>query len=226
MNSPGWFWNRRYWRRRIENTANRIGMAFGLRFWKAKISSIVPDDSPPRPSTFHELETRRQSIVNFEAAAQQNLADGNNLEDGIFAIPRPPTPLARSRANSEVLSKRRPSIHGAKRGGNQKLSQYSPYLNDLLLGFSRAQDGKDLTLNFRFESLSLRLPSGKTILNGVTGHVVPGRVTVIMGPSGAGKSTLMNVLMGKLKRTGGKLLINNREVGMHNYKKVCSHSSC
>ena len=80
-----------------------------------------------------------------------------------------------------------------------------------------------MSLHFEFDKLSLTLPSGTCILNGVNGHIVPGRVTVIMGPSGAGKSTFMNVLMGKLDRTGGKLLINGLEVEMHKYKKIIGY---
>lgn len=215
---PGsWVWNRRSWRRKIENIANRVGMTFGTSFWNAKLSTAGEVETQQAQGFHHELSIRPSNtdLHNFHLS-QEHIID---VDDVI--IPQPPTPLARSRANSEAQpaqSKRRPSVHVAKQRNN--VVQYSPHLSDLLLGFSRAQDGKDLTLNFRFESLSLRLPSGKTILNGITGHIVPGRVTVIMGPSGAGKSTLMNVLMGKLKRTGGKLLINNREVEMHNYKKV------
>lgn len=52
---------------------------------------------------------------------------------------------------------------------------------------------------------------------------MPGRVTAIQGPSGAGKSTFMNVLMGKISRTGGKLLINGRVGEMSQYKKVIGY---
>ena len=53
-------------------------------------------------------------------------------------------------------------------------------LHGLVEGFRRGQYGHDLELQFRFENLVLTLPTGKTILNGVTGHISPGRVTVIM----------------------------------------------
>ena len=100
---------------------------------------------------------------------------------------------------------------------------YSLYINDLVTGFKRAQNGEDLSLSFEFDRLSLTLPSGKTILNAVSGKIVPGRVTVIMGPSGCGKSTFMNVLMGKLDRTGGRLLINGRQIETHSYKKIVGY---
>ena len=119
----------------------------------------------------------------------------------------------------EVTPSTMTTMTTAKKASAMQL-QYSLHLNELLNGFHRAQDNRDLSLRFEFEKLSLTLPSGKTILNGVNGRVVPGRVTVIMGPSGAGKSTFMNVLMGKLHRTGGRLMINAREVEMQQYKKV------
>lgn len=101
--------------------------------------------------------------------------------------------------------------------------RHSLHLNALLRGFRKAQNDQDLSLRFKFEDLGLTLPSGKLILNGVTGEIVPGKVTVIMGPSGAGKSTFMNVLMGKLARTGGRLMINDREVEMYHFKKIIGY---
>jgi ABC-type multidrug transport system fused ATPase/permease subunit len=131
--------------------------------------------------------------------------------------------MPKSRRNSRPslsVAGRRPSLHHL--GHNQGIhAHYSLHVNDLLTGYHRAQDNMDLSLTFDFEMLSLTLPSGKTILSGITGRIVPGKVTVIMGPSGAGKSTFMNVLMGKSVRTGGRLLINSREVEMHRYKQVC-----
>ena len=37
----------------------------------------------------------------------------------------------------------------------------------------------------------------KDVLQGVTGHMLPGQVTAVMGPSGSGKTTLLNTLCGK-----------------------------
>ena len=44
-----------------------------------------------------------------------------------------------------------------------------------------------------------------------------------MGPSGAGKTVFMNVLMGKVARTSGKLFINETECEMSKYKKVLNY---
>jgi len=44
----------------------------------------------------------------------------------------------------------------------------------------------DFKIRFQFENVGLKLPDGREVLKGVTGEIVPGRLTAIMGPSGAG----------------------------------------
>jgi len=65
--------------------------------------------------------------------------------------------------------------------------QDQSHSTELLAGFRRVNDGNDVSFHVRFEELGLTLPSGKIILQNVTGAINPGRVTVILGPSGAGK---------------------------------------
>ncbi|ORY42612.1 hypothetical protein BCR33DRAFT_851654 [Rhizoclosmatium globosum] len=78
-------------------------------------------------------------------------------------------------------------------------------------------------MNFRFEGMELTLKSGKRVLTGVTGRIREGRMTAILGPSGAGKTTFMNVLMGKVDKTGGKLWINSQESEVHLYRKIIGY---
>ena len=40
-----------------------------------------------------------------------------------------------------------------------------------------------------------------TILDGLSGRVAPGRMTLLLGPPGAGKSTLLSALAGKLRKS-------------------------
>ena len=58
--------------------------------------------------------------------------------------------------------------------------------DDLINGYKKAykgstSDDKLPRLDFEFDNLSLKLPTGKTILNGVSGSIRSGRVTAIMG---------------------------------------------
>ncbi|KAI9344655.1 P-loop containing nucleoside triphosphate hydrolase protein [Obelidium mucronatum] len=90
--------------------------------------------------------------------------------------------------------------------------------------FRTALDGKeDVFIDFDFRDLGLRLKEGKTILKGVNGMIRSKKLTAIMGPSGCGKTTFMSVLMGKVARTSGKLLINNDECEMSKYKKIIGY---
>ncbi|KAI8837552.1 P-loop containing nucleoside triphosphate hydrolase protein [Chytridium lagenaria] len=97
-------------------------------------------------------------------------------------------------------------------------------LKPLVAAFTKAFDGhEDLKMDFKFDGLSLKLPNGKNILQGVTGEIKSGRMTAIMGPSGAGKTTFMNVLMGKVSRTGGHLEINGSLSEIHKFKKIIGY---
>ncbi|KAJ3119093.1 hypothetical protein HDU96_000008 [Phlyctochytrium bullatum] len=97
-------------------------------------------------------------------------------------------------------------------------------LAPLMECFRRAFDGQStLRMDFRFRDLGLRLANGKTVLQGVTGTIRSGRMTAIMGPSGAGKTTFMNVLMGKVRRTGGDLWINGVQAEMQAFKKIIGY---
>ncbi|KAJ3413478.1 hypothetical protein HDV05_007923 [Chytridiales sp. JEL 0842] len=93
----------------------------------------------------------------------------------------------------------------------------------LVSAFQKSFHSTPLNLQLDFDDLSLKLPSGTRILQGVTGKIVSGRMTAIMGPSGAGKTTFMNVLMGKVKRTGGTITINGVPAEMHEFRKVIGY---
>ncbi|KAJ3109532.1 hypothetical protein HDU97_005189 [Phlyctochytrium planicorne] len=97
-------------------------------------------------------------------------------------------------------------------------------LKGLTSGFRSAlNDREDLRIDFHFENLGLKLKDDKVVLRGVTGTIRSRRLTAIMGPSGAGKTTFMNVLMGKVSRTGGKLFINGKEAEMSKFKKIIGY---
>lgn len=63
----------------------------------------------------------------------------------------------------------------------------------------------------------------KTILNNVTGHFEPGKITVIIGPSGAGKTTLLNIISGiQLNNVKGTITVNGVKPNREMFRKqVC-----
>lgn len=54
------------------------------------------------------------------------------------------------------------------------------------------------------------LVNGKTLVNGVSVGIEPGKVCAIVGANGAGKSTLLRVLCGEISPQQGNVSINNR----------------
>lgn len=62
------------------------------------------------------------------------------------------------------------------------------------------------------ENLSVRI-AGITVLRNVTTTVESGRTVALVGRNGAGKTTLLRAVMGLLAPTGGRILIDGRDVG-------------
>mmetsp|Transcript_26760 Transcript_26760/g.80819 ORF Transcript_26760/g.80819 Transcript_26760/m.80819 type:complete len:958 (-) Transcript_26760:85-2958(-) len=71
-------------------------------------------------------------------------------------------------------------------------------------------DDKDVEDGYRieFSDLRLTLPGGATVMRGPSGALECGKSTAIMGASGAGKTTIMNLITGKVKKTGGWITVN------------------
>ncbi|KAJ3312242.1 hypothetical protein HDV04_003285 [Boothiomyces sp. JEL0838] len=96
-------------------------------------------------------------------------------------------------------------------------------MDSLVQAFHKGLNGREIAMDFKFENMGLTLPSGKTILQGVSGSIKSSRMTAIMGPSGAGKTTFMNVLCGKVSRTDGKLYVSGKEAEIHEFKKMIGY---
>eukprot|EP00884_Botryococcus_braunii_P009780 jgi/Botrbrau1/18803/Bobra.0554s0001.6 len=77
-------------------------------------------------------------------------------------------------------------------------------------------------MDLGFQNLSLALPSGQVILEGVTGSFSGGRLAAVMGPSGCGKSTFLSLLAGKPVngRPGGRVLLNGVPSNMSCYRPI------
>lgn len=65
------------------------------------------------------------------------------------------------------------------------------FIDTLQSGYQRGLNSQLLTLNFKFDQLSLTLPDNTEILSGVSGIIRGGRMLAIMGPSGAGSTSFI-----------------------------------
>lgn len=54
---------------------------------------------------------------------------------------------------------------------------------------------------------------GRTLLEGISAALKPGRFTAILGPNGAGKSTLLSLLSAQSKPNAGEVLLDGRPIG-------------
>ncbi len=86
---------------------------------------------------------------------------------------------------------------------------------------SQSKAARMQRISIKFEGLRLTLPNGgPTILHEINGAIPTGKITAIMGPSGAGKSTFLNVMAGKVQRTGGTVHINGVLADLEEYKGI------
>ena len=52
----------------------------------------------------------------------------------------------------------------------------------------------------------------KVILDGISFTLLPGQMKIILGASGAGKSTILRLILGLLKPTAARIIVNGHEV--------------
>lgn len=60
-----------------------------------------------------------------------------------------------------------------------------------------------------FEGVDFAYGGGVTVLDGVNIRIPKGRTVAVVGPSGAGKTTVIDLVMGLLEPTGGRVLIDD-----------------
>lgn len=120
------------------------------------------------------------------------------------------------------------------RTDKEKESEDGVSNDEIIDAFTKALDNQKLRLrckNIRllhfifimiveFKNLQLKTKEGTVILDNVSGKIVSGKLTAIMGPSGCGKTSFVNLLMGKVEKSAGEVLMNNREIKMSRFKKL------
>ncbi|MBK5966684.1 thiol reductant ABC exporter subunit CydD [Thiocystis minor] len=67
-------------------------------------------------------------------------------------------------------------------------------------------------LGVRFESVRFSYEEGRDALQGLDIEIPPGQRIALVGTSGAGKTTVVNLLLGFLTPTGGRILIGEQEL--------------
>ncbi len=70
------------------------------------------------------------------------------------------------------------------------------------------------------DSLQFAYRDGPAVLTGVDLTVRPGRLTCVLGPNGSGKTTLLRLLMGRLRPTGGQVLLGGRPLRRQTLRQV------
>ncbi|MEW5728395.1 MAG: thiol reductant ABC exporter subunit CydD, partial [Pseudomonadota bacterium] len=65
----------------------------------------------------------------------------------------------------------------------------------------------------RFEAVGLIYGDGRMGLDGADFRLEPNTVTALVGPSGAGKSSVVSLLLGFVRPTTGRILVNGHDLG-------------
>lgn len=72
---------------------------------------------------------------------------------------------------------------------------------------------------FRFEDVSFAYPgSALAALHGFSLDVPPGETIALVGPSGAGKSTVLNLVIGFIRPSSGRVLFDERDMEAHDLR--------
>lgn len=81
---------------------------------------------------------------------------------------------------------------------------------------------KTLEGHYQFKDVSFSYDEQNWVLNNLSFEVKPGETIALVGESGAGKSTVLNMVIGFIKPTTGRVLIDGHDlndIDLHSYRK-------
>jgi ATP-binding cassette subfamily B protein len=64
----------------------------------------------------------------------------------------------------------------------------------------------------RFEDVSFHYETGTEVIHGINLNVAPGETAALVGPTGAGKSTMMSLMARFYDVTGGRIMVDGRDI--------------
>ncbi|MCT4661461.1 MAG: cell division ATP-binding protein FtsE [Tissierellales bacterium] len=71
-----------------------------------------------------------------------------------------------------------------------------------------------------FINVSMNYGSEKKVLDRVNLHIEKGEFVFLVGSSGAGKSTIIKLLMKEIEPTGGRIILNNKDITSVSNRKI------
>lgn len=121
------------------------------------------------------------------------------------AVARSPRPAASGNdSNGSITRANSPAASGEKKSN---ASDKGPA--------TKSAEELDKKAIFTWKDISLTLPTGRKLLDDITGYVKPGTITALMGASGAGKTTLLTALSqrGVAGALSGDILVDGKPLG-------------
>lgn len=84
---------------------------------------------------------------------------------------------------------------------------------------------KEVKGDIEFKNVSFGYDKGQTVLDNFSLHIKKGETVAFVGGSGAGKTTILNLLIGFLKPTGGKILLDGADMEKIDLRSYREHIS-
>lgn len=119
------------------------------------------------------------------------------------------TPPSGTDTNGSITRANSPATCGKKKDAETEQGH-----NDEVAPAKSAEE-LDKKAIFTWKDVSLTLPTGRKLLDDITGYVKPGTITALMGASGAGKTTLLTALSqrGVAGELSGDILVDGKPLG-------------